>query len=54
LKIDNKSISMEEKIKKRGRISFQDNGNLDIKKPTVGKTKLSGELNTSVLDADKK
>jgi hypothetical protein len=53
LKIDKQSISLEEKIKKGG-ISFEVDGNLDIKKPTVGKPKLSSELNTSVLDADKK
>jgi hypothetical protein len=54
LKIDKKSISLEEKIKKKGGISFEVDGNLDIKKSTVCKPKLSGELNTSVLDADKK
>jgi hypothetical protein len=39
--------------KKKGEILFNVGDNINIKKTTVGKPKLSDELNASVIDADK-
>jgi hypothetical protein len=48
LKSDKNSTSSEDKRKKKGGISFEVDGNYDIKKP-----KLSGKLKIPVLDADR-
>jgi hypothetical protein len=50
----NQSLSStEEKMKKKGGFSFGVGNNLDLKKPTIDKPKLSCEINVSVLDVDK-
>jgi hypothetical protein len=45
--------SIEEKKKTKGRIIFQVDDNLDIKKPAIENPKVSGKLKISVLDADR-
>jgi hypothetical protein len=43
----------QKRKKKKGRISFEVDDNLDIKKPTIDKLTLSGDLNAIILSFER-